>query len=548
MNVEGLRCPYQKFAKLYHRGRIFGKNRLHQVGRFIGLTVDPTNRAALFLLAATGLVTAFCNLSTASESAYVPFEGEKTTWHDGFDRYDYLMEEASFAITPFKRPESEKFAVGSPPKEQRRCIVVAPRQAASGYPWSWQGCYWDHEPQTEVELLRRGFHIAFITPDPGKQWDAFYVWLTEKHGLSAKPAFVGISKGGVNEYDWTTANPDKASCIYADNPAIRPEAFAKLGELALNDVALLNICGSADFLLQRHTLPIEDRYQQLGGRITVMVKDGVAHHPHSLRNPKFIADWIEQHSIPRPGTRPDFAKEKFVKSYYYSLQRTNLWLKEENTYANCRGPGFVECYDRYDETTSSQWGISGVSVIVQNSVAPGKPWAFRADAMPRDATIDQALLKRGFHIVITPLTAQSGAVLTQWNNAYQLMIDHGFSKKPVMEGAGTAAGEAFAWAIENPDKVACIVGRNPALRSLMTKTSPLDNLGPLARAGVPLLHVCDKTDPWFNEQTKIVEQRYKGLGGEITVIVNENDPPAPIAPAALTRAVDFIIGRAKRGS
>ena len=72
--------------------------------------------------------------------------------------------------------------------------------------------------------------IAFITPDPGKQWDAFYSWLTEKHGLSAKPAFIGMSKGGVNEYDWTTANPEKVSCIYADNPAIRPETFAKLGE------------------------------------------------------------------------------------------------------------------------------------------------------------------------------------------------------------------------------------------------------------------------------------------------------------------------------
>jgi hypothetical protein len=60
-------------------------------------------------------------------------------------------------------------------------------------PWSWQGCYWDHEPQAEVELLRRGFHIAFITPDPGKPWDAWYAWLTEKHGLSKKPAFVGMS-------------------------------------------------------------------------------------------------------------------------------------------------------------------------------------------------------------------------------------------------------------------------------------------------------------------------------------------------------------------
>ena len=45
-----------------------------------------------------------------------------------------------------------------------------------------------------------------------------------------------------------------------------------------------------------------------------------------------------------------------------------------------------------------------------------------------------------------------------------------------MEGAGTAAGEAYAWAIENPDKVSCIYGENPALRSLMAKAPPLDHL------------------------------------------------------------------------
>ena len=123
------------------------------------------------------------------------------------------------------------------------------------------------------------------------------------------------------------------------------------------------------------------------------------------------------------------------------------------------------------------------------------------------------------------------------------MTDHGFSKKPVMEGTGTAAGEAYAWAIENPDKVACIYGRNPALRSLMSKTSPLENLGPLAKAGVRLLHVCDKTDPWFNEQTRLVEQRYKELGGQITVIVNENDTRYPLAAADQTRVMDLIVAK-----
>ena len=354
-----------------------------------------------------------------------------------------------------------------------------------------------------------------------------------------------MSKGGVNEYDWTTANPDKVSCIYADNPAIRPEAFAKLGELAKNDVALLNVCGSADFLLQRHTLPIEDRYQQLGGRITVMIKDGQAHHPHSLRNPKLIADWIVEHTQPAAGARPDFADENFIKSYYYSLESTNLWLKEEKTYANCRGPGFVECYDRYDEKTSSQWSLTGLAVIVPRTAAPGKPWVFRADAITRDSAIDQALLARGFHIVIPPLTAQSGAVKTQWNNAYALMTSYGFAKKPVLDGTGTATGEAYPWAIENPNKVSCIFGRNPALRSLMSKISPLENLAPLAKAGVPLIHLCDKTDPWFDEHTRVVEQRYKELGGQITIVTNANDARAPLASSDRNRVVDFIVGKTK---
>ena len=228
----------------------------------------------------------FVGLSNTRGADDAPFAGEKTAWHDGFDRYDFVMDEESQSVTPFKRDENERFGVKAPAKGQRRCIVVVPKEAAPGHPWSWRGCYWDHEPQAEVELLRRGFHVAFITPDPDKTWDAWYAYLTEAHGLSKTPAFIGMSKGGVNEYDWATANPDKVSCIYADNPAIRPAAFAKLDALARRDVPLLNICGSLDFLLERHTLAIEDRYHQLGGRITVMIKEGAAHHPHSLHVPR----------------------------------------------------------------------------------------------------------------------------------------------------------------------------------------------------------------------------------------------------------------------
>jgi hypothetical protein len=493
--------------------------------------------AAILVVATLG---SFSNTKAADDA---PFQGEKTAWHAGFDRYDFVMDEETLAVEPFKRDDDERFGVKAPPKGKRRCIVVVPKTPAPGKPWSWQGCYWDHEPQAEVELLRRGFHVAFITPDPGKTWDAWYEYLTGKHGLSKKPAFIGMSKGGVNEYDWASVNPDKVSCIYADNPAIRPGAFDKLDDLASRDIPLLNICGSLDFLLTRHTLAIESRYHELGGRITVMIKQGAAHHPHSLRNPKPIADWIEKNVRPA-GARPNFVDESLTKSSYYSFADTYQKLEEEKTFAVCRGPGYTECYDRYDATTKSQWGITGMTVIVPKTVAPGNPWVFRADRLDADAAVvDLALLAKGFHIVMAPLVAQSGPVREQWDAVYKLLTEHGFSRKPVMEGAGTAAGEAYAWAIENPDKVSCIYGENPALRSLMTKKPLLDNLAPLAKAGVPIIHVCGALDPWLEDQTRMVETRYKSLGGQITVIVEKGKSHHPLGPKE-PGVVEEIIRRA----
>ena len=477
-------------------------------------------------------VSVFC---VPAQGPATAFTGEKTDWH-GYARYDFVMDEATFAITPIKAPEREKYSVGTPAKGQRRCIVVVPAKAAPGNPWSWQACYWDHEPQTEVELLKRGFHIAFITPDPGKQWDAWYNFLTDKYAFSKKPAFVGMSKGGVNEYDWATLNPDKVSCIYADNPAIRPDAFMKLDELAKNDVPLLNVCGTSDFLLERITLPLEKRYQELGGRITVMIKEGPAHHPHSIKNPKLIADWIQSNMKLTPDTLPDFVDTTFMKSYYYAHESSYIFLKEEDTYATCRGPGFTPCYKRYDVKTKSQWGVTGAAVIVPNTVASGKPWIFRYGTVDEKAAVDQALLAKGFHIVMAPLTGGNGATKEEWNATYKFFTDHGFSKKPIMEGSGTGAAEAYAWAIMNPDKVSGIYVENPVFRSLMSKTQPLDNLAPLAKAGIPLILVSGSLDPWFNSNTRVAEKRYKELRGKVTVMIRQNEghfllprDPKPVA-------------------
>jgi len=114
-----------------------------------------------------------------------------------------------------------------------------------------------------------------------------------------------------------------------------------------------------------------------------------------------------------------------------------------------------------------------------------------------------------------------------------------------MEGAGAAVGEVYAWAVENPDKVSCIYGENPVLRSFMSRTPLLENLAPLAKAGVPLLHVCGSLDPALDDHTHAVAKRYNDLGGSITVIVKENEGHYPLAPKDPKPVVDFILGKVR---
>src|SRR5438128_3061598 len=168
------------------------------------MNVTSCDRVGLFWWfgGAAIISTAFLVHPTAARAAgtYVTFEGEKSAWHDGFDRFDFVMDEETLAIKPFKAPEGEKFGVRDPAKGQRRCIVIVPKQTAPGQPWSWRGCYWDHQPQTEVELLRRGFHIA---------------------------------------------------CIYAENPVLssfmsKTSLLDNLASLAKAGVPLLHVCGSLD--------------------------------------------------------------------------------------------------------------------------------------------------------------------------------------------------------------------------------------------------------------------------------------------------------------
>jgi hypothetical protein len=140
------------------------------------------------IVAASMLSTSIDTKAADAPAAVGP---AKATWRDGSDRYDFVMDGQTLAVQPSTAATGKAGADG-----QIRCILVVPKRAAAGHPWSWRDLPRNHEPPAEAELLARGFHLAYITPGPQQQRDAWRAFLAETRRLSRRPVFVGMSAAG----------------------------------------------------------------------------------------------------------------------------------------------------------------------------------------------------------------------------------------------------------------------------------------------------------------------------------------------------------------
>jgi lysophospholipase L1-like esterase len=221
----------------------------------------------------------------------------------------------------------------------RKAFIVEPKFAAPGHPWIWRARFWGHEPQTDIALLERGYHIAYCDASEwfGNQeaidlWNAFYGYLNGM-GLSRKVVLEGMSRGAVYAYNWAALNPKKVACVYADNPVLDLKSWPgglgkgpgskadweifkkdygfdtdesaraskvspidKIDLIVKGHYPVLHVCGDADELvpMDENTIPFEKRFKQKGGSITVVHKKEGKHHPHSLPNPEPIVRFILQ--------------------------------------------------------------------------------------------------------------------------------------------------------------------------------------------------------------------------------------------------------------
>ncbi len=218
-----------------------------------------------------------------------------------------------------------------------------------------------------------------------------------------------------------------------------------------------------------------------------------------------------------------------------------------------------------------------VLVVTPKRPARGRPWVWHGEFFGHKPAPDIALLGRGFHIVYMSVPDMLGCpeAVAHWGAFYKVLTEkYQLAPKVALVGLSRGGLYCYNWAAANPEKVACIYGDAPVCdfkswpggkgkgagsardwklvmerygfrseaEALAYDKNPVDNLEPLAKAKVPLLHVygeADKVVPW-DENTGVVAKRYREMGGAITLIAKPGVGHHPHGLDDSTPIIEFI--------
>jgi dipeptidyl aminopeptidase/acylaminoacyl peptidase len=226
--------------------------------------------------------------------------------------------------------QREEFLVG-----MNRAFVILPRTSAETgtAPWIWyaptfvpgglpgRAHAWIFE-----RLLARGFAIAGVdvgesygNPAGRAVFTEFHRVVVQRFGLSARPALLPQSRGGLMLYNWAAEHPDLVSCIggiypvcdQSSWPGLKRSSGAygmtetelgahlaehnpidRLAPLARERIPILHLHGDADTVvpLERNSAELSRRYRALGGEMELRVIPGIGHKvcPEFFEEPRLV--------------------------------------------------------------------------------------------------------------------------------------------------------------------------------------------------------------------------------------------------------------------
>ncbi len=226
--------------------------------------------------------------------------------------------------------------------EGRGAVLVFPSKPNEKKNWLLKTEYFEAFQGFELQMLERGWHLAFLTNKTRWCLDEdldikkrFVTYLAETYGLYEKCFPVGMSCGGMIAVKFAAKYPECVSALYLDAPVMNllscPAGLGKAGEivprlmlqefmdatnmdmsqligyrehpidkmhlLLQSRIPIILVYGDADDIVpyEENGAILEKYYRENDGTIITIGKAGCAHHPHRLEDPAPIIEFAEKY-------------------------------------------------------------------------------------------------------------------------------------------------------------------------------------------------------------------------------------------------------------
>ena len=224
--------------------------------------------------------------------------------------------------------------------ENREAILVIPKHANENKNWLFKTEYFGAFPSFEIEMLKRGWHLAFIKNVTRWCLDEdldlkkrFAEYLHEQYGLYHKCVPVGMSCGGLIASKFAAKYPNFVSVLYLDAPVMnllscpagigmagngmltefteatgislseltyyRDHPIDKMPLLLKNNLPIIMVYGDSDNVVpySENGAVLEKYYRENGGIIKTIGKANCGHHPHGLDDNAPLIEFVEKYSV-----------------------------------------------------------------------------------------------------------------------------------------------------------------------------------------------------------------------------------------------------------
>lgn len=221
--------------------------------------------------------------------------------------------------------------------EGREAILIFPQVPNKYKNWMMKTEYFDAFPNLEIEMVKKGWHLAYIKNITRWCLDEdidlkkrFSDYLMAEYGLNKKCVPIGMSCGGLIATKFAAKYPAYVQALYLDAPVMNflscPAGIGKAGSdmmqefmdatgmdlaslinyrehpidkkdiLLKNNIPIVMVYGDSDDVVpyDENGRILEEYYRKNNGNIVVFGKENCGHHPHGLLDHTPVTEFIEK--------------------------------------------------------------------------------------------------------------------------------------------------------------------------------------------------------------------------------------------------------------